>query len=329
MRNGHKQFIEELGETGLVERIAKRFKASSEAVRVGAGEDDCAVMDLESASAGYRYLVVTTDTVQRSTHFPRGISPFQMGWSAVAVNLSDIAAMGAHPFAFVIAMGIPGHTDTDFLDALIAGIKACASAYNVVVVGGDVTRSKELVLTGTCFGFVNKPVKRSTARVGDLLGVTGRLGNAAVGLKMIEEGIRFSEEIEAAAKRALFQPIPRVNEGIILAESGMVTSMIDISDGLALSLAELGRRSHVGFELYKEEVPVSSAEVPLELAIYYGGDYELLFTLDAGISESELKRLRKEVDMSIIGRVMPQEAGIYFREGSRMEAIAIKGYQHF
>ena len=109
----------------------------------------------------------------------------------------------------------------------------------------------------------------------------------------------------------------------------MVTSMIDISDGLALSLAELGRRSHVGFELYKEEVPVSSAEVPLELAIYYGGDYELLFTLDAGISESELKRLRKEVDMSIIGRVMPQEAGIYFREGTSREVIAIKGYQHF
>ena len=110
MRNGHKQFMEELGETGLIERITRRFKVSSEAVTVGAGEDDCAVIDLESASAGYSYLVVTTDTVQRSTHFPRGISPFQRGWSAVAVNLSDIAAMGAHPFAFVIAMGIPEHT---------------------------------------------------------------------------------------------------------------------------------------------------------------------------------------------------------------------------
>ena len=329
MRNSHKHFIEELGEVGLIERITRRFKASNEAVTVGAGEDDCAVIDLRSAKTGYHYLVVTTDTVQSSTHFPSGISPFQMGWSAVAVNLSDIAAMGAHPFAFVIAMGIPEHTDTDFLDALMAGIEACASAYNVVVVGGDVTRSKELILTGTCFGFVSKPVKRSTAKVGDLLGVTGRLGNAAVGLKIIEGGMNFSDDLKVAAKRALFQPIARVKEGIILADSGMVTSMIDISDGLALSLAELGRRSHVGFELYKEKVPVSSNEVPLELAIYYGGDYELLFTLDAGISETELKRLQDEVDMSIIGRAMPQEAGIYFREGTSREAIAIKGYQHF
>ncbi len=340
------RFIEDLGETGLIERISKRFKTGAIAgavcgacIAAGAGEDDCALIDMDAAravvgaGAEYRYLVITTDTVQKSTHFPRGMSPFQMGWTAVAVNLSDIAAMGAHPFAFVIAMGIPEHTELSALDEVVSGIEACASAYELAVVGGDITRSKELIMTGTCLGFATTPVKRDSAKPGDLLCVTGTLGNAAAGLKMIEGGMKFSPDIESVAKSALFQPVPRVREGIALADSGMVTSMMDISDGLALSLAELGRRSHVGFELYEDKIPVLSHEVPRELALYYGGDYELLFTLDAGAGtgEEKLKELQSElgVNVSIIGRVMPEEAGIYFKKGTVREEIAIKGYQHF
>ncbi|MFB0532770.1 MAG: thiamine-monophosphate kinase, partial [Desulfatiglandales bacterium] len=115
--------IEDLGEIGLIERIVRGFRVDKQIVPVGAGEDDCAVIDIEKAKAGYKYLVITTDTLQESTHFPTGISPFQMGWSAVAVNLSDIAAMGAHPFAFTIAMGTPAKTETPFVDELVAGIE--------------------------------------------------------------------------------------------------------------------------------------------------------------------------------------------------------------
>jgi thiamine-monophosphate kinase len=106
--------IEELGETGLIERIVKKFHVNTQIVTVGTGEDDCAVIDIDKAKGGHKYLVVTTDTVQESTHFLAGISPFQIGWTSVAVNLSDVAAMGAHPFAFTIAMGIPAHTETAF-----------------------------------------------------------------------------------------------------------------------------------------------------------------------------------------------------------------------
>jgi len=274
--------IEQLGEIGLIERIAKKFRVEGQNVTVG--EDDCAVIEFAKAQAGSKYLVVTTDTLQESTHLPEGISPFQIGWSAVAVNLSDIAAMGARPYAFTIAMGIPAHTDTAFVDAVVEGIEECASSYGTIVVGGDLTRSKELILTGTCFGFV-----------------------------------------------------PRIREGINLANSELVTSMIDISDGLSLSLAELAKRSNVGFELYEDKVPVLNdgirSVVPgadlRDLAFFYGGDYELLFTVDANTREEDYTRLQKEVEMTIMGKVVRSEEGIYIKKGANKEEIDIRGYQHF
>ncbi len=344
--------VEQLGETGLIERIVEKFRVNvnKQIVTVGAGEDDCAIIDIGKAEAGHKYLIVTTDMLQESTHLPVGISPFQIGWSGVAVNLSDIAAMGAHPFAFTIAMGIPAHTETAFVDEVVEGIEKCASAYNTVVVGGDITRSKELILTGTCFGFADNPVRRAGAEVGDLVCVTGSLGNAALGMK---KEVKAPKRVDEVAKKALFQPVPRIQEGIELADSGLATSMIDISDGLALSLAELGKSSGVGFEIYEDKVPVLRREIRKsldlsklgfdlrELAFYYGGDYELLFTMDRkGVRKDEelLKRIKREVKMSIIGKVVPSEEGIYFKteeEGKKkemmemMEMMEMRGYRHF
>ncbi|HID19718.1 MAG TPA: thiamine-monophosphate kinase, partial [Methanophagales archaeon] len=198
-----------------------------------------------------------------------------------------------------------------------------------------------LILTGTCFGFADKPVRRSGAKVGDLLCVTGSLGNAALALKLMRGELKAPRDVEAVAKKALFQPLPRITEGIIIANSGVVTAMIDISDGLALSLAEIAKRSNVGMEVYEDKVPVLSDEISSdldlskrelrELAYYYGGDYELLFTIDAGALENAevMKKLREEVKMSIIGKIVPQKEGTYFREGEEKEKIDEKGYQHF
>jgi len=335
--------VEELGEIGLIERITKKFRVDKQPITVGAGEDDCAVIDIDKAKGGYRYLLVTTDALRESTHFPPGITPFQMGWSAVAVNLSDIAAMGARPFAFTIAMGIPAQTETSFIDELTAGIEECASAYNAAVVGGDITRSNELILTGTCLGFANNPVMRAGAKVGDLLCVTGSLGNAALAVKAINNELKVPKRIEEIVKKALFLPQPRVNEGIVIADTGVATAMIDISDGLALSLAEIAQSSNVGAELYEDNVPVLSEEIRgdeslniskrerRELALYYGGDYELLFTIDSQALENEalMQKLRKEVNMSIIGKVVLSEGGIYCKKGDEKEMMEMKGYQHF
>ncbi|MHC1611126.1 MAG: thiamine-phosphate kinase [Candidatus Methanospirareceae archaeon] len=336
--------IEELGEIGVIGRITKKFQVDEGGiVTAGAGEDDCAVIDIEKARSGFKYLVITTDSLQQSTHFPPGITPFQMGWSAVAVNLSDIAAMGAHPFAFTIAMGLPPRTETSFVDELTAGIEACASTYNTAVVGGDTRRSNEIILTGTCLGFADKPVMRAGAEVGDLLCVTGSLGNAALALNVIKGEITVPRRIEEMAKKALFLPQPRVREGLEIAKSGVATAMIDISDGLALSLAEIARSSNVGAELYEDNIPLLSVEIRgdkglkitkrerRELAFYYGGDYELLFTIEPGALENEplMQKLREEAKMSIIGRVVKSEEGIYLKKGEEKELIEMKGYQHF
>jgi thiamine-monophosphate kinase len=299
LSKGKERFIEQLGERGLIETIVNKFNANAnrQIVTVGAGEDDCAVIDVDNARGGRKYLVVTTDTVQESTHFPAGISPFQIGWTAAAVNLSDIAAMGAHPFAFTVAMGIPARTRSAFMEEVVEGIEKCASAYRTAVVGGDVTRSKEVILTGTCFGFADRPVRRAGAEIGDLVCVTGSLGNAALGMNLIKRfrdtKLKVPVKVEETAKKALFQPMPRIREGIALADSGLATSMIDISDGLAISLAELAKSSGVGFEIYEDKVPILSKElrsaetfdlssigVERRALAFYGGDYELLLRDD-------------------------------------------------
>ncbi|HDS45929.1 MAG TPA: thiamine-phosphate kinase [Methanomicrobia archaeon] len=335
--------LEELGERSLIERIVRAFPIDPALVSAGAGEDDCAVLDLSSMQNGYRYLLVTTDTLQESTHFPRGMTPFQKGWSAVAVNLSDIAAMGGSPFAFVLALGIPAGTEAFFIDDLVAGIAACASAFETAVVGGDITRSTELILTGTCLGLTSKPLKRSGARVGDVVCVTGSLGNAALALKLLNGELHVSEQLEPAAKWALFQPQPRIREGFTIAHSGVATAMIDISDGLALSIAEIAKMSGVGAELFAERIPVLSEELRYdeqlklspqertELALYYGGDYELLFTLDPRVLEDAalLSKLKQEVGLSVIGTIVPPEEGLSIRTGDDQERLELKGYQHF
>ncbi len=204
------RFIEQLGERRLIETIVNKFNANANRriVTVGAGEDDCAVIDIDSASGGRKYLVVTTDTVQESTHLPKGISPFQIGWTVAAVNLSDIAAMGAHPFAFTVAMGVPARTRSAFVEEVVEGIEKCASAYHTAVVGGDVTRSKEVILTGTCFGFADSPIRRAGAEIGDFVCVTGSLGNAALGMKLIKRDreLNVPVKVEEIAKKRYFNP---------------------------------------------------------------------------------------------------------------------------
>jgi thiamine-monophosphate kinase len=335
--------LEELGERGLIERITKQFQVDKGLVPMGAGEDDCAVIDIEKAGEGHRYLVITTDMLLESRHFPPGITPFQMGWSAVAVNLSDIAAMGASPFAITIAMGLPAQTEISVVDELTAGIEACAAAYKTAVIGGDMTRSNELILTGTCFGFANHPVRRAGAKVGDLVCVTGSLGNAALALKAINGEITVPERIAEIAKKALFQPQPRIREGLAIANSGVATAMMDVSDGLALSIADIAQKSGVGVEVYEDAVPILSEELRADpnlvlspeerrdLAFYYGGDYELLFTIEPQALENDelMQRLQREVKMSIIGNVVPAEQGLFIQRGGQREKLELRGYQHF
>jgi thiamine-monophosphate kinase len=264
--------------------------------------DDCAVLPL-----GDRVLVATTDMLHTKTDFPEGMTNWQCGWMAIAVTLSDIASMGAAPRWILLAVGLdrPGR-----LRPVMEGAKACCDRYGAELVGGDIDSHDELTLVSTGLGTVEPEhlVRRKGSRAGDLVCVTGVLGQAQAAIDGYKQ-----------YRKALVEPQPRVMEGQILGRSG-ATSMMDISDGLALSLHDLTLANPCGYRIDSALVPMPEdipREKALELALYGGGDYELLFTIPAD-------RLPVEGVPSIAVGEVVREPGI-FVDGVPLER---RGYQH-
>jgi len=302
-----------LGERELIRRISE--------ILGGVENDDCAVID-----AGERYLVATTDMLHRKTDFPDIMNPWQMGWMAVAVNLSDIAAMGAEPAGVLIAAGLPPEADLYFIDELFSGFGDCAAYYGTRIIGGDTDSHEELTITGTALGFVEKDqvLRRRGARAGDLLCTTGALGGAGGGLWAWQQGRHEGPFIEK-----LLEPEPRLAEGRALAQSGVVTAMMDNSDGLALSLSDLAQVSRVGFVVQEEALPVAAGlvemvgkEKALEMVMSAGGDFELVFTVRPG----GLEAARKACALTVIGEVV--EEGIRMEKGGERRRLEARGYEH-
>jgi len=234
--------------------------------------DDCAVLPV-----GEGILVATTDMLHTKTDFPEGMTDWQCGWMAVAVTLSDIASMGAAPRWILLAVGLDR---PERLRPVMEGAKACCDRYGAELVGGDIDSHDELTLVSTGLGRAEPAhlVRRRGSRPGDLVCVTGVLGRAQAAI----EGY-------AQYRRNLFEPQPRVAEGQILARSG-ATSMMDISDSLALSLHDLTLANPCGYRVDSAMVPVVEDipyEKALDLALYGGGDYELLFTILRSVSPSK------------------------------------------
>jgi thiamine-monophosphate kinase len=264
--------------------------------------DDCAVLPM-----GDGILVATTDMLHTKTDFLEGMTDWQCGWMAVAVTLSDIASMGAAPRYILLAVGLDR---AERLRPVMEGAKACCDRYHAELVGGDIDSHDELTLVSTGLGTVEPAhlVRRRGSRAGNLVCVTGVLGRAQAAI----EGY-------ARYRQALFEPQPRVTEGQILGRSG-ATSMMDISDGLALSLHDLTLANPCGYRITSAMIPVIE-DIPyeraLEFAVYGGGDYELLFTIPG-------ERLPLEgMTYHVIGHVVG-EPGV-FLNGLPMER---RGYQH-
>ncbi|MBN1323233.1 MAG: thiamine-phosphate kinase [Methanotrichaceae archaeon] len=334
------QKCSDLGERALIRRISK--------ILGGVEQDDCAVIDL-----GEDFLVVSTDMLHRETDFPEAASPWQMGWMSAAVNLSDIAAMGAMPLGLLIAVGLPGDLSVDLVDGLFSGLRDCASAFGTVVLGGDTDSHQELTVCGTALGRVEKDLvlRRRGARPGDIVCTTGALGGAGGGLKLLSEGgegdlaRRLLEPREEEGRalalsgaatsmggdglaRRLLEPQPRLVEGRALALSGAVTSMMDNSDGLALSLHDLAHAGGAGFLIREEDIPIDpkvEALFPgeaLDLALHAGGDFELLFT----VRPDRLEEAEDACPLTQIGIVV--DSGVWM-EGSRgRQRLEARGYQH-
>jgi thiamine-monophosphate kinase len=314
--------VGELGERALVKQLAGLIDCTAV---LCPGADDCSAIAFDDY-----YVVVTTDMLHKKTHFPREMSGYQIGWMATAATLSDIAAMGADPLGVTMAMGIPREADVAFALDVVRGCNACCRQNGTMLIGGDTDEHDELTLVGTAIGRVqrDKMLTRAGAKLGNAVCVTGRLGLAAAGVRMLLDSSYADHPLRKRALKKLFEPQPRITYGQALAASGAVTALIDTSDGLSLSLYELSTASNCGFCLQAADLPVSDAAKSvsrdrsdeLALALYRGGDYELLFTA---------KRERLEaipIPYTIIGSVI--EFGMQLDVDGVVQELEAEGYEH-
>jgi thiamine-monophosphate kinase len=292
---------------------------------VGIG-DDGAVLQIPAG----RDLVVCTDTLLEGVHFPVSTAPAAIGHKALAVNLSDLAAMGADPAWFFMALTLPAQ-DREWLDSYATGMAGLAARSRILLAGGDVSHG-QLSITVTALGLVEKgrALVRSGAVAGDLVVVSGKPGAAAYALKILERG-----EIPAAVDLAALEyPVPRLDLGRLL--KGVATSCIDISDGLAADLGHILEQSGVGaaIELVNLPCPASLATLsPRErwsLQLAGGDDYELCFTVRPE-SEKALPALSRSagVELTVIGAITDGNGLVFRAPGGERYQPEIGGYQHF
>ena len=264
------------------------------------------------------------------------MTPYQMGWFLVAMNLSDIAAKGGTPLGLVCSFGLPKKTTEMFLKELTKGADACAVAFGTTIVGGDTKETQEITLCGTAFGMVKKDefMSRTGAHPGNVVAVTGTLGKAGAGYYALKR--RSSEK---KLSKAFLEPVPKLKEGRLLAQQRLVTSSMDLSDGLSASLYQLQEFNNVGFEIKKSALPLASelCELldknhgfnPYSLALHFGGDYELLVTMSTEAIEKAQKRLRKHgVDLTAIG-IVTKKKDIVLVDNRNKRILENKGYEHF
>jgi thiamine-monophosphate kinase len=287
----------------------------SEILRIIETQIPAAGDDAASISHGGMKLILTTDMLHQKTDFPTGTTPYTIGWRAVAVSLSDLAAMGARPLGVLLALGDPELTE-ETIRGILQGARDCCHAVGTQLVGGDLDCHQELTLVSTGIGEARQPVLRRGARPGEIVCVTGELGRTQAGLRLFAQG-------DYSKANELFRFIPRIIWGQLLADHA--TSMIDISDGLARSLYQLAEKGAIGFSIEEGALPIIS---PLKeilapadyrpLVLFGGEDYELLFT----IPEESISSLDRQLQISRIGRVSKDGVLLDDRE------LPNKGYEH-
>jgi thiamine-monophosphate kinase len=391
--------LSRIGEFGLIARLAGLVAGTRSAageVTLGIG-DDAALLGLPPGTE----LVATIDGLIEEVHFRRDwTKPEELGWKALAVNVSDLGAMGARPLGCMVTLAVPAATPVRWIERLYRGLAECAAAYGCPLVGGDTVRAPtHLALSVAALGTVRagKVVRRSGAQAGDLVCVTGVLGDSGAGLALLEAGRGQPREsavqllgdvssgsatpgeedrergLESAAEARRSRdsgkmpkageetgggftpsarvagkryaplvewhrtPRPPVAAGAMLAETGLATAMMDLSDGLASDLGHLARASGVGALVEAERLPISDAARraarelgvdPVEWALYGGEDYQLLFTVrPERFAEVPPVLGPLRVAATIVGRIGGR--GVRLRSGGRTAALRPRGFKHF
>ena len=336
--------ISQLGEFGLIKHLTEKFSLKNASSEISVG-DDAAVIN-----SGGKKVVLTTDILAEGVHFNLGYVPLKhLGYKAVVVNISDIAAMNAIPTQILVSVAVSNRFPVEALEEIYAGIELACEKYQVDLVGGDTTSSNAgLVMSITAIGLEDseKIVKRSGAKPNDLLVVTGDLGGAYMGLQILERehavflaNPNMQPEMEGydyILERQL-KPEARTDVKKILEEMGVLpTSMMDISDGLASEILHLSEQSKVGFRLYEEKLPmdplmISTAEEfnlnPVMAALSGGEDYELVFTIAPG----NFDKIKNHPDFTVVGHAVDLDQGNFMvlRGSNELSQITAQGWTHF
>ena len=304
-----------MAEFSLIQNYFNRHQPQPADLGIG---DDAAVL---TPPAGQQ-LVICTDTLVAGRHFPLSTAAHAVGWKSVAVNLSDIAAMGAKPHSILLALTLP-EADPDWLEHFSRGLFDCCEQFGVSLIGGDTTQGPQLTISVTALGWAEtgQAISRSGARPGDYICVSGQVGDAAYGLTHPGH----------ALQQRLDYPTPRCELGQQL--KGLASAMIDVSDGLAQDLGHILQASRVGARLDLNSLPLDpvlqqlSPDEQLRYALAGGDDYELCFTLRPAAFEKLLQQ-QSPVKITKIGHITEQP-GLVFEKDGTDHPVQFYGYQHF
>ncbi|SDE09273.1 thiamine-phosphate kinase [Riemerella columbipharyngis] len=336
--------VSELGEFGLIKHLTEKFELKNISSRLGIG-DDAAVIDPNN-----KKIVVSTDVLAEGVHFNLGYVPLKhLGYKAVVVNLSDIAAMNAVPTQILVSIAASNRFPVEAFEEIYQGVSLACRHYNVDLIGGDTTSSNSgLVLSITAIGLGEETeiIKRDGVKPNDLLVVTGDLGGAYMGLQILERehtvflaNPNMQPEMEGydyILERQL-KPEARTDIKKILEELKVKpTAMIDISDGLASETLHLSDQSKVGFRLYEEKIPLDTLTIttagefnlnPSTAALNGGEDYELLFT----IGPEDYDKIKNHPDFTVIGHAVEQEQGnhLVLRGSGQLVPLTAQGWDAF
>lgn len=336
-----KNSLGRLGEFGLIDRLARRCPTASPRLRVGVG-DDAAVVRPKSSNE----LLVTTDVLVEGIDFDLRFWPFdRLGEKALVANLSDIAGMGGRPIAFFVALSLPARARVRDAETLYRGLGRVARRYGVALGGGDVSAAPCWSIAITVIGETPRgsALTRSGARPGDLLCVTGTLGDSVAGLELLGRGGRGPRGLSRSSVRWLIdrhqRPTPRLGIGALLAQHRLATAAVDLSDGLAADVRRLCEASGVGAEIDLAALPISRAlrayafaarRHATDYALGGGEDFELLVTVPPRHLDRAKRLAVGKVPLTAIGRVTPLKRGLKVVDTTgRRRQLPDSGYQHF
>jgi thiamine-monophosphate kinase len=328
---------QKISENKIIQLLQKRYPSRSPLLKKGIG-DDAAVIRPQGSN---EYWAITTDMLLEGIDFRcEWTTPRQLGHKSIAVNLSDLAAMGAQPRFYTVSLAMPQEVSERWVQEFYAGLTACGSAQGAILIGGDLSSSHNgIMISITALGesLSRKVLYRSGGRPGDILYVTGLLGYSAAGLKLLQAGnSRPQSRVQRAALHVHRTPEPRCAAGQWLAQSNFVRCMMDISDGLSIDLARMCAAARVDAEIRLADIPIFPESRlwncdPLDLALHGGEDYELLFA----VPKSKKKLLEKSYpsefpQITEIGALIEGRGKIWISgPGKKRQRLPVCGFDHF